>query len=286
MTTQDKIIQLWQAANEIGIAVNALKELQLPGYLPTSDQSEFTKAKKDTFLKWFVLALDEGILAAINAIKKTYNLGVRDVQTLLSDSDSLLTNIGEFTNCLNQLKSIESALEEYLRQMLQGDQQVIAELTSKLNQIQDKINELSDNIDDGSYKIGSDIVITYINVGINVASEENPVVPVVEGVVKVGETVAQEVKMTKEILALNDELFDIWQSMSEQSQKVATLQLALRQFARVTSFQDLTSPLTTITNIWSDFRDDIDNQNWSKVGDFVNRFDKVTTARSAETLSA
>jgi glutaredoxin 2 len=202
-------ISLLNELNQVSTAIDALRSLDLPPFLDSSSIDSFNKAKKDTYLTWFATVLDEAALASILIVKDLYNLDIRNAATLLEDTVKLPSAMTAFKAALAKLNTVEVALLAAEKAIVVTDKAKLLAFTAKMNQIEAAIQQLSDKIEASAFQIGANIAITYIKVGINVATEESPVMPLVQGVVKVGESIAKDFVMTAEINKLDNELYAI-----------------------------------------------------------------------------
>jgi hypothetical protein len=275
-------ISLLNELNQVSTAIDALRSLDLPPFLDSSSIDSFNKAKKDTYLTWFATVLDEAALASILIVKDLYNLDIRNAATILEDTVKLPSAMTAFKAALAKLNTVEVALLAAEKAIVVTDKAKLLAFTAKMNQIEAAIQQLSDKIEASAFQIGANIAITYIKVGINVATEESPVMPLVQGVVKVGESIAKDFVMTAEINKLDNELYAIWKTMAEEEQQLATLQASIKQLQGVIAEENVANTIASIETLWTAFQADIQSENWDAVGAFINRFDTIETARNSK----
>lgn len=129
---------------------------------------------------------------------------------------------------VQQLTAIVESIENADQAQLAQVQQLVNTLNSQFESLEDELTEKAlDNV--------KETVITIIKIGVNVATDEDPIDPLIDGVVKIGTDITKEVVISAEINATLSALIEAWNELDEITLQVAQLNLILQRLDAVTA---------------------------------------------------
>lgn len=221
--------------------------------------------------------LNEGIMAQAQEIKNLINLGITDQAayqgTITNPNDDLPTVIDLIDDVLSEI----SAGNTYLTQLQQVasqikgvDQQKIDQLNTIVNTLNSQFNDLEDQLTETALDNSVEVFVTTIEVAVAVATEEDPISPLVKGIAKLGSDIVKELMLSAEINATLLQLETAWEALDEETLQLAQVNLILNQLNTVLTetSQTLTS-LNDLVNEWQTIADVIDNDSptdWQNEG--------------------
>lgn len=192
--------------------------------------------------QFYLGLLDAGVMAQTEEMNTLIADGLRQ-QSLFQ---SVVAPVGGATPTVIGLCADMSALvqagETYTQQLtaiaegIEGaDEAQLAEVQQLVNTLNSQFDALEDQLTEKALDNAKEAVITIIKIGVDTATEEDPIEPLIDGVVKIGTDITEEIVLSAEINATLSALIVAWAQLDEITLQVAQLNLILQRLGAVTA---------------------------------------------------
>lgn len=244
--------------------LNAAQSATLPAFITSDSQyaqlvDDFTAWQETLWEQYYEYLIDGGILAEVEQIETLIGTGVDFppavyasvfspsggvVPDVINSCDQVASTIAQGAGYVASLLTIANSIKN-------ADQQKIAALNSLIATLNTQFNQMEQQLTDKAIDNSKEAVVTYVEVGVAVASEKDPIMPLVKGVAQVGTEVVQELVLTSEIQTTLNELEAAWNELDEATINLAQVNLVINQLNEVVSDTSVAvTALNAIENDW------------------------------------
>jgi hypothetical protein len=284
--------------------LSAIESANLPSTVVSQNPTlanEYAIWQESIWDSFFESLLNGGILAQALEINNLITDGITNQSTLqsvmISGPSAVPTVISMCDDMLNQISAGNSyltQLQTIANQIKGADQQKIAQLNKIVTTLNTQFNSLENELTKKALDSGKEVVITTIDVGVKIATEEDPIAPLIKGIAQVGFDVIDELIISSEI---NDTLLELetaWAALDEDTLQLAQINLILNQLNEVLNDTSKTiSALNNIVNDWQEVYNVISTdtpEQWKKTGisaitEWAARMNRIQFGTASQTVS-
>jgi hypothetical protein len=260
--------------------LSAINSAVLPNFVVSDNPTlatEYADWQNTIWDQYFIGLLNSNILAEAQEMNNMINDGITEqsvfqsiinqsqgpVPEVIDSCDDMMNQISAGKSYLTQLQAIATSIQD-------ADTEKIAQLNSIIEQLNNQFNDLEDKLTDKALDSGKEIVITTIEVGVAVGTEEDPIAPLIKGIAQVGFDIISELELSSEINATLAQLESSWTNLDKVTLQLAQVNLLLNQLtAVVTQTSIAIASLNNIVIDWQTICDTITTDTpaqWSKRG--------------------
>lgn len=192
--------------------------------------------------QFYLGLLDAGVMAQAGEMNTLIGDGLQQ-QSLFQSvvvpvAGATPTVIGLCGDMADQVQAGETYVQQ-LTAIVEGiegaDEAQLAQVQQLVNTLNSQFESLEDELTEKALDNAKEAVITIIKIGVNVATDEDPIDPLIDGVVKIGTDITKEVVISAEINATLSALIAAWNELDEITLQVAQLNLILQRLDAVTA---------------------------------------------------
>lgn len=262
---------------------------------------DFLRWQEDIWQEYYEGLVNAQILAQAYEINKLYGLNAvtqGEVQSILFEEgeatprailvgDDVASLISRGQPLLDSLKTIADGIRD-------ADKAKIAQIEAIVKQLNDQFDQDEQKISQDSIDNAKQIVATVIEVGVDVATEEDPIAPLLKGVTQVGFTVIDQIVLSQEAKQILGQLETEWAALDAATADLAQMNLVINQLDAVV--QDESTAFKALASIASDWQSvaDVANDdpaNWAATGntamqEWSERMARVSYAAATQTVGA
>ncbi len=216
--------------------------------------------------QYYVGLVDANIVAQANVIDTFAQDGISDqnvyvsvinpenepAPTVVSLCDDVANQISGGISYLTQLQNIASSIQG-------ADEQKIAALNAVVNSLNTQFDQQEQKLTDDAINNTKDLVVSVVNVAVAVGTDQDPIAPLVKGVVQLGTDAISELVLTADIQNTLNQLEVAWAELDEESIELAQINLTITKLNNVVTQES--AALTALTNIAND---------WQTISDVIN----------------
>lgn len=270
--------------------------------LHPSLSTDFEDWQQDIYNEYFQGFLNENLISQPDLINELYNDGLPtdSMQSLINgiltpvgmDTPNLITLADSISNLITTGSAYASSLETIAEQIQGADQQKVDALMATVASLSSQFDQQEDKLVSGSFKLGTDIVVTAVNVAIAVGSEGETVQPLIKSVSQIGTDVINELNLKDSINNTIAELQNAWNELDKESADLAQITLIVNQLKAVTtSASDTFAALDNIVTDWQTIADatNVSASEWASSGnsafkEWSSRMVRVSFATATQTV--
>lgn len=241
--------------------LSAINNAQLPASVTSSNPTLATLLEQwqDEVWNGYMIALqNEGILAEAEEMNDLIGEGITTqsvfqtvvnptsgpVPIVISLCDNLTSLVSGGNALLNQIQTVITGIENY-------DQSQIANLNSIISTLNTQFDSMEDQLTEKALDDMKEVFVTIVNVGVDVATEEDPIEPLVDGVAQVASNTVTELVLSSEIQATLSDLESAWSQLDTITAEYAQLVTLQNQINTViTDGSDVLNALNNIVTDW------------------------------------
>jgi hypothetical protein len=197
-----------------------------------------------------------------NMAKETFMPGGLVTPTFVTAADAV-------SNLVIQGSTYASSLETIAKSIKNADIAKVAALTALANTLSTQFDSDEEKLASGSIKLGTDLVVTAVNVAIAVGTEGETIQPLISSVSQVGTDIITEINLSSEINATISSLQNAWNDLDKASTELAKITLILNQLNSITN--QASTVLKALSNSVSEWQKSVDvteisSKEWEKSG--------------------
>jgi len=261
--------------------LSAVQSASLPSVI-TSDPTYATLATEYTdwqYLLWeqyFEGLVNGNILAQAQEINNLITDKITDQNVFMAvttpkpaTTPSVLLSCDEVASRISDGLPYVSQLQTIADSIKNADQQKIDELNKIIDQLNKEFDDMEQQLTDDAIDNSKTVVVTVINVGVAVATEEDPISPLVEGVAQVGTDIIKELLLSSQINAVLSQLEDAWNQLDQVTIQLAQINLIINRLNQIVSeTSETVTALNNIVNDWQTICDTINEPSgdWATTG--------------------
>lgn len=199
--------------------------------------------------------------------KTLFNREGGSTSTTISVSDDLANLIQHGEHYLIQLESIASGIEGY-------DEEQIKALNGLISDLDTQFDALEQQITDKAFDDGKAVISTSIDVGVALATEEDPIARMAKGVSQVGENVVKGLIISKEVQSIVNQLEALWRELDQVTLQYAQVKLLVDNLNKIVPQTSVAvTSLGNFANDWQEVYNVItDKDKWGTSG--YNQFEE------------
>ncbi|UXI70200.1 hypothetical protein [Tahibacter amnicola] len=226
--------------------------------------------------QFFVGLLNAGVMAQAEEVSNLVSAGVTEQSAFQSLFTPAGSSVPTVISLCDDMASQVLAGETYVQQLtsivqnIQGaDEAKLAQLNGLVNQLNAQFDALEEQLTEKALDNSKEAVVTVIKVGIAVATEEDPVEPIIDGIAQIAEDIVEELVLTREIQQTLLALEAAWTELDEVTLQVAQLNLILQRLNLVVSdSSDTLNALNGLVNDWQVIVDTVNGSpsHWNDAG--------------------
>jgi hypothetical protein len=249
--------------------LNAVYNATLPPSVVSANQqlaTNFQDWQAEVWDEYLVALLNEGILAealeindliqdgitAQSVYQMVFNPNAGPVPTVISLCDELTNVITSGTDTLNSLVAVAQGMQGY-------DAGQMANLTSIVNSLNTQFDSMEDQLTEKALENMKEVVVTIVEVGVAVATEEDPISPLINGVAQVGENLVTELTLSSAINSTLSDLETAWNELDTVTIEYAIVTQVINKLNAVIG--DATVTVNALNNIVNDWQTIVDAVN-------------------------
>jgi uncharacterized FlaG/YvyC family protein len=249
--------------------IGAIESATVPAPVVSANPTlatQYSDWQETIWEQFFDGLLNAGIMAEAEEINKLIGLGITDqtafqevvnaetgnIPTVINLCDDMTNQIAVGVNYLTQMQAIANQIQN-------ADKTAIAQLNQIISTLNSQFDSLEDQLTEKAIDNGKEVVVTIVEVGVAVATEEDPISPLVKGVAQVGFDVINELVLSSEINDTLSELETEWSALDQATLQLAQITLTINQLNAITS--ETSAAITALNNIVND---------WQIICDLIN----------------
>lgn len=201
-----------------------------------------------------------------------------------ASTPSVILNCDAVSNQINAGLTFVQQLQGIADQIKNADQAKIDQLNAIISVLNAQFNKMEQELTDEALDNSKEAVVTVIKIGVAVATEEDPIEPLVEGIAQIGIDIIKELVLSSEINETLSQLEDAWNKLDEDTILLAQMNLII---SRLNTIMDDTSEtlnaLNNIVNDWQIIANVINDSpaSWASTGiqqvtEWANRMSRVS----------
>ncbi|MDJ0834933.1 MAG: hypothetical protein QNK37_00370 [Acidobacteriota bacterium] len=223
----------------------ASQALKLPKAVTDNPDNEktvhdFREWKQTIWQSYFEGLLNAQIVPQADEINQLYNLqaatqeGIQGilfeegnpVPIVIAGTDQLAKLLAQGEPILGDLKAIAESIKH-------ADEKEVAEISKTVKQLNESFDQDQQKFNQTILSAGTTLIATVVDVSIDIAAEEPPIKPLIQGVTQIGKDVITEIKLTRESIDLLEQLEDQWAALDAATAELAQMRMVVDQIDQV-----------------------------------------------------
>jgi len=242
------------------------------GALPT----EYGNWQYTLWAQYFQGLVNANILAQAQVINNLLGQGITQQSVFKSvitpgsaATPSVILSCDAVGSQISAGQSYAQQLQIIANQIRNADQEKIKELNAIIAKLNKQFGDMEQQLTDKALDNTKQVVVTVVNVGVAVASEKDPISPLVEGVAKLGTDIIKEIVLTSEINDTVAQLEDAWDELDQATIQLAQVNMIINRLNKiVNNTSKAVNALNNIVNDWQLIYDTVNASpgEWASTG--------------------
>jgi hypothetical protein len=301
------VITLLNSVRIISSFLYASQQVTLTSYLTDNYPdlaTEFKNWQVDIFDEYFEGFINYNLISQPSLIQQLYTEGVvaASIQTIAQSTltpkgkvvPGLITSADNVSDLITRGSNFVAQLSAIAQEIKGADQKQVDALMEQASQLSAQFDEEEEKLVSDAFKLGTDIVITAVNIAIAVDSEGEDLQPVVKSISQVGSDVINEIDLKDEAKNTIAQLQQTWALLDFETSALAQITLLLNQLNAVTQDTSGTfAALDSMVDDWQQVADltNVSAQEWQDYGnaamqEWCSRMVLVSFAVATQTVAA
>jgi hypothetical protein len=301
------VITLLNSARIISNFLYASQQVTLTSYITDNYPdlaTEFKNWQVDIFDEYFEGFINYNLISQPSLIQQLYTEGVdpASIQTIAQSTltpkgkvvPGLITSADNVSDLITRGGNFVAQLSAIAQEIKGADQKQVDALMDQANQLSAQFDEEEEKLVSDAFKLGTDIVITAVNIAIAVDSEGEDLQPVVKSISQVGSDVINEIDLKDDAKNTISQLQQTWALLDFETSALAQITLLLNQLNAVTQDTSGTfAALDSMVDDWQQVADlaNVSAQDWQDYGnaamqEWCSRMVMVSFAVATQTIAS
>jgi hypothetical protein len=300
------VITLLNSARIISNFLYASQQVTLTSYITDNYPdlaTEFKNWQVDIFDEYFEGFINYNLISQPSLIQQLYTEGVdpASIQNIAQSTltpkgkvvPGLITSADNVSDLITRGGNFVAQLSAIAQEIKGADQKQVDALMDQANQLSAQFDEEEEKLVSDAFKLGTDIVITAVNIAIAVDSEGEDLQPVVKSISQVGSDVISEIDLKDDAKNTISQLQQTWALLDFETSALAQITLLLNQLNAVT--QDTSGTFAAMDSMVDDWQQvanlaNVSAQDWQDYGnaamqEWCSRMVMVSFAVATQTIA-